>query len=485
MCIVPIVVALNRFVARDEGFYLYGARLITEGYLPYRDFFLPQTPGAALFYGGLFMVVGIGWVQARVCAALLTAMAGVLLYFYASKRYGQKVGALYGVVFLVSVGVQVWLPTAQAGALGVVFLIASLVAHISYGRSFCAGVLFSCAVATRLTLLPAGVVFLLVTPQGQEFWRWRHIRHFLVGVALGALPWVALALIDPENAWHHNITYHQQRSILSDLQTAQNRWVVLKTVLGLRLGAGTGGFQLPILFYSSIIALFVQIKQRERLDPLLFVALLLFVVHLLPEPTYLQYFSSLSILMLPAVAHLWSETIQEIAARLPNLVFVGRVAVMALVAAFSLCGARDLLRFVSTGEGVIGVGHVNRNSWTLRSVSEVARVVDEGAAEGGAVIVTWPGYLVTSRRHVVAGLENHFGPQWAKTAGMEPVLQDRRRIRSWARAVEVFKEGAAPTAVLFTGEGRSTDEERDIQIAGGRLVWRRGGVKVYQKPTGG
>lgn len=246
MCIVPVVVALNRFVARDEGFYLYGARLITEGYLPYRDFFLPQTPGTLLVYGGLFILVGAGWLQARVCAAVLTALAGILLYGYASKRYGRNVGALSGILFVVSVGVQVWLPTAQAGALGVVLLIGSLVAYLSYGRSFLAGALFSWAIATRLTLAPAGLVFLFAVPQSGESSRWRHVRRFVLGALIGALPWLALMLVDPENAWHHNITYHQQRSILSDAQAAHNRWIVLKTILGLRLGAGAGGFQLPI-----------------------------------------------------------------------------------------------------------------------------------------------------------------------------------------------------------------------------------------------
>ena len=52
------IVATNRLIAKDEGFYVVAAQLVSEGRVPYLDFFYPQMPYLPYLYGSFLRLFG-------------------------------------------------------------------------------------------------------------------------------------------------------------------------------------------------------------------------------------------------------------------------------------------------------------------------------------------------------------------------------------------------------------------------------------------
>lgn len=146
----------------DAGFYLSAARLLTEGELPYRDFFFVQPPLYVYIYGGVQAVIGTGLVQARLisavfgmgCFILSVALAYRLRGYYAAavtaglmgwnsfQAYHFVVVKLYALTgFLLLLGCWLLL-RRNSNTIGVIG-----------GAVFIAS-----AVSTRLTLLPVALL---------------------------------------------------------------------------------------------------------------------------------------------------------------------------------------------------------------------------------------------------------------------------------------------------------------------------------------
>ena len=64
---------------QDEGWYLYAARMVSEGYMPYRDFFYTQGPLMPIVYS-LFGWVWNSW--GLLGARIMTAAVGLISIFF-------------------------------------------------------------------------------------------------------------------------------------------------------------------------------------------------------------------------------------------------------------------------------------------------------------------------------------------------------------------------------------------------------------------
>ncbi len=70
----------ERQVHDDEGIYLYSAWRVSEGEIPYRDFFDPQAPLSHLLLGYIFRITGPSLLVARLGSALAMSLATILIY---------------------------------------------------------------------------------------------------------------------------------------------------------------------------------------------------------------------------------------------------------------------------------------------------------------------------------------------------------------------------------------------------------------------
>lgn len=99
----------------DEGAYLYGAWRVSLGEVPYRDFFVSQTPLGFYLAAGLFEIVGPSVVAARVLSYLCVLCASFLIYYALRKYFGFGRNPALLAAFI-------WLFTKHNYALGRMFM---------------------------------------------------------------------------------------------------------------------------------------------------------------------------------------------------------------------------------------------------------------------------------------------------------------------------------------------------------------------------
>ena len=110
--VIFFYLALNRFIAPDEGFYLYAAKLITQGKTLYHDFFFPQMPLVPYVYAAWFKLFGFSWEAARIFTALLSSVLGALIFLHLRALFGLTVASIGTLVFATHHMAFQWYSTA-------------------------------------------------------------------------------------------------------------------------------------------------------------------------------------------------------------------------------------------------------------------------------------------------------------------------------------------------------------------------------------
>jgi len=209
---------------QDEGWYLYAARQVTQGKLPYRDYAFTQGPMLPLVYAraqcfvdrwglaggrlftmglGLLSALGASWLAARTAPKKWAAVAGVIAFILIA-------GNVYQSYFTTVV---------KTYALCSVFLVAGLLAaSFARGRGgvpacFLSGLLLALAAGTRISAgaaMPVVGVYLLTQRKALGDAKW---LSFGVGGVLGlvgiGLPFFLMA---PEGFRFGMFEYHTFRS---------------------------------------------------------------------------------------------------------------------------------------------------------------------------------------------------------------------------------------------------------------------------------
>lgn len=504
--ITTIYAGLSRFIARDEGYFLYAARMMQDGVLPYRDFFFPQTPLAPIIFSVWFDLTGTGWFQARILTAILTSCSAYLLFIAVREIYSTATAHLSLFIYAVTVGVLVWFPTAQANCVTLTLLLSSLVAIRVCNNSFLAGAMFGFSITSRLTIAPFVIVMLIEAVRNKSSvdaikstWR------FCLGLCVPFLSVLSIAILDFENFIDHNLRYHLERTAMSQNQLTANRWRVVAALLGVRNGTGLGGIQFQVLLYGvvllggwSLLQYFRKFPPPQifdllstilkKADPFFIGACILTLVHLIPEPTYLQYFSLVEILLIPPFAFYFLSLLRRLVKfthLVPQMKYmvqpISLIFTILFVVFYSILGLSDLQKYLFTGDEVIGVGRINREAWRISTIKAISARIDQNASKDDYILASWPGYCVETKAQIIPGLESNFGPQWARNAMFSKEEQTRRRILSWERAIKRFAKDKVKLAVLFLGIGRTNNLEVELIRVGGIKISSLKGIGMYRK----
>jgi hypothetical protein len=96
----------------DEGTLIYGAQLVTQGALPYRDFFEVMGPGSFYWLGLFFKLFGTNILVAR-GLLLLTAVSTIILLYWMTLRIYRGPFALMPCLLFLMVGFPLWPGTSH------------------------------------------------------------------------------------------------------------------------------------------------------------------------------------------------------------------------------------------------------------------------------------------------------------------------------------------------------------------------------------
>jgi len=233
-----IAFASQRPIDADEGFYAAAARLASEGGVVYRDFFFPQTPALPHLYAPAFLssssLYGLRIFSALLGAAGL-AVAGVLLVRRHRARPEVWIPAL--VLLAMDPYLASWSVTVKTHAttnlllLLLLLLLDRAVDTERWPLHGGIGLVAALLVFTRLLYAPAvgaclawyaWVLFSAPrsvptsAPAGR---RGTPLAACLAGLAVGLLPMLLLAALEPAATHFDNLGYHLGRVPLPPLST--------------------------------------------------------------------------------------------------------------------------------------------------------------------------------------------------------------------------------------------------------------------------
>ena len=174
LCVVVLAVWWGG-VNQDEGWYLYAARLVGEGKVPYRDFFFTQGPVLPYIYS---VMPVHGLLSGRIVTLAFSAFSVLVAIAFArrlvSKESRNAVSIAVFAMLACNLYHMYFTSIPKTYALGTLFVMSGFLL-LSYRWNFLAAVAFAFASGTRISLvLILGVVGvgLLVTRFRTLQWLW-------------------------------------------------------------------------------------------------------------------------------------------------------------------------------------------------------------------------------------------------------------------------------------------------------------------------
>ena len=153
----------------DENVYYYMGKLISEGKVPYRDFFFAHPPLHIYLIALIYKIFGFNIVILKSTPLISTLVSAFFVFKITKEKFGN-IGALlssllflfsYSVMFnsVFSFGINI---TAMLLVIGVYFL-------FNRGNYILAGIFFGLAGITRLlSLIPISVIFALILSSNKK-----------------------------------------------------------------------------------------------------------------------------------------------------------------------------------------------------------------------------------------------------------------------------------------------------------------------------
>lgn len=145
----------------DEGYYALMARNVSEGLMPYRDFFCPQMPLLYYAVGGWFSLFGPGVVAGRLMSGIFGLCAVILVCAACHRRAGALAAMVAGL--LLACNPHIVFDTIEIKTQGLSFMLSAALIFVlstkndffSIHRAVVALLFGSLMFLTRLSLLPA------------------------------------------------------------------------------------------------------------------------------------------------------------------------------------------------------------------------------------------------------------------------------------------------------------------------------------------
>ncbi len=409
--------AWHRPIDGDEGYYGMAARLVADGAVPYTDFFYPQAPLLPWIYAPAAALMGAPQLpDLRAVSVLFSVLTVALAAVWLRRQHepGHLVPVAALLLLALSPEFLLWNTTVKTYAWVNLAVMAGLVGFQRGlgGRTpwfLVGGCCLGLAVSARLLYAPAALApaAWLVLVAGHR--TWRGALSWLIGLAAGLAPvWISLAR-NPDVFWFNNVGYHQLR--FSELEDASIPVRMAAAFKELAVTVTTDPGLLVLVVLAALGLAWSRRGPEPRALPAaahlsLWMAVVLTVTSLLPDPVHRQYFTGgLPVLLLAPAA--WALACWP--GRHPRVGVIGAAVAAPVLAVIGLLMIRhDLPR---------------ETYWQLDHYRETSARIAELSDPGDTVFSFWSGYVAGSDRLPQRGMENHFA------VGVSERLDHRRRAR--------------------------------------------------------
>jgi 4-amino-4-deoxy-L-arabinose transferase-like glycosyltransferase len=500
LCAWMLWLCQTRLVAMDEGFYLFAARLVAYGQVPYLDFFYPQTPLFPYLYAAWIAIFGASWEALRIPSALASTLLAIAIFGKVKEVSSPRAGLLAAVLFSLSISTIGWYSICKSYVLPALLLFWAYtrVAHVeaSAREYLIAGILVGLAANMRLYMLTTLAPFALWALLCESSWREvvRRQAALVVGFALCMLPHLYWLMVDAQAWWFNMLGYHLIRSDASGLQM-QQKLTLLKTLFSFNTRSNPDGVQFLLLTVLSLPALLPLFSHFRRLrfrrvthEPSeataspspytlsAMVALTLGCTNLMPNPSYAQYFCVLTpFLVLCAagsLAQLWQYRAW------------GKLLVLLCVLGYSLQALKRGQDYLFSGRRVAGLETFRREPpFYPKTIDQIASRISAHAPGDELVLSQWPGFLVGTLARAYPGTENQF---WIMVAGkMRARDRTRYRLFSMDQVVAALANPELKLVVIRSIKQTRYFPHARLESAGFMLAEELHGVRLYtrRKPS--
>ena len=383
---------------QDEGWYLYAAQLVSEGKVPYRDFFYTQGPLLPVVYSSFVWIWRTwGLLGARILTLSIGACGLAFAIALARRLVSPERRTAAGLIVFMALGNNLYhlyyqaIPKTYALAALFVMMGFYLLSVALEGRSWIAlAAAFSLAFAagTRISL----GALLVVVGLGLVFSRqWRPLIWFAVGGSLGLALVYGPFLLD-QRALEGLMAaqrYHTARGGFDVVWTVGSFSRLVRWYLPIFVLVG-------LWFLSPAVS---RADQGRRLVPNLALAgfLLVFAVQMLAPFPYEDY-------QVPVMGLLAVFAAVSTVARVPDAAHLKAKVLLVLGMTWACSFGSPLLEKWSTN-GQDRFWSLKKDRFELAQLREVARQI-EAVDPGGTELLTQDLYLaVETGRRVPAGLE--------------------------------------------------------------------------------
>lgn len=195
---------LNHIEGGDEHTYFYMGKLITEGTLPYKDFFLSRPPLQIYLISVIYKIFGFNLFFLKL-VPLLSIMISAFFIFKIMKKYDNIAALIAVLLFLFSYRVMLEATYFLGVNLTTMFCVIGLYFLMSRKKIFTSGLFFGIAGITGLySLVPALVIFIVLFIKNRKlflkFLAGFSIIFFLTNIIF--ILWNGVSYIHSVYIWH-------------------------------------------------------------------------------------------------------------------------------------------------------------------------------------------------------------------------------------------------------------------------------------------
>lgn len=470
-----IFIGNKRLIAKDEGFYLMAIESVLNGKNVYYDFFYPQMPLLPYLYALFFTFIDLTFESARTVSALIPTLIGTIIYSYSFKISNSKtISFLFLTAFLITNFTIAWFAVVQTYSISTLFLLASCIClcKINKKNIILASFFFSLAVGCRLFfagLFPLILLYIFINSQRKE--KLKNCYSFSIFGLLTGLLICSYFFIDFDKFYLNNLGYHLNRTSKGFTESLNNKLVVAKVILGLKPTVKFDAYHMQVLFYSSVVSVIYLLISKQQTKITTYIIIGLIVLSLIPNPTYVQYFSTL----VPFMFLICIDCFCYLKQKNTKLIYlIGSLFFLS----FLPYSYTDFDRYTKSGKGVIGISNQNNaKHWNLSNLKKIASIINENCKKKKcSAISTWPGYLIGTKTQIVSGYENHFADVLARTMNEED--KENYKLRGTKDVLQIA-ENKKPDFIILNGK-TGKKKKKKLEEIGYKVLYKTRLIRVFK-----